>query len=71
MIGAAVFDLFGTLVPEMSRDGFFEHVDEMGRIMGADPIAFRDGWEATVLERQTGAFADMASNLRGICVAWA
>jgi putative hydrolase of the HAD superfamily len=64
---AAVFDLYGTLVHEFSRDEFYGVVDEMARHVGADPAAFREGWTGTALARQTGVFSDIAENIATVC----
>ena len=67
-IGAVVFDLFGTLVPEFSRSDFYDAVRRMAEIVGADAGSFETEWNATALERQTGGFATVESNVRSICV---
>jgi putative hydrolase of the HAD superfamily len=64
---AAVFDLYGTLVHEFPREEFYGVVDEMARRVGADPVAFREGWTATALARQTGVFSDVAENVATVC----
>jgi putative hydrolase of the HAD superfamily len=64
---AVVFDLYGTLVPEvpLSRwDGMFV---DMAAALGADPEAFRAAWEDTIVERQTGVLGDVAASVRLIC----
>ena len=67
-IGAVVFDLFGTLVPEFSRSDFYDAVRRMAEIVGADAGSFETEWNVTALERQTGGFATVESNVRSICV---
>jgi putative hydrolase of the HAD superfamily len=65
---AVVFDLFGTLVPELPRSTFYETAARMAEILGADPSAFRAEWDRTGMDRQTGAFEDgIAGNVRAIC----
>jgi putative hydrolase of the HAD superfamily len=64
---AVVFDLFGTLVPEFPLSAWTGMFEGMAAAVGADPSAFRRDWEETVVERQTGGFADVGSNLREIC----
>lgn len=61
-----VFDLYGTLVHEFRRDDFYEVVRGMADRLGADPGAFRRAWDASAIGRQTGAFPDMAANVRAI-----
>jgi putative hydrolase of the HAD superfamily len=64
---AAVFDLFGTLVPEFSRSDFYDAVRQMAEILGVDPVRFEQEWNATALERQTGGFATVEDNVLSIC----
>jgi putative hydrolase of the HAD superfamily len=66
-IRAVIFDLYGTLVPEFPSDDFYGSVDRMAEVLGADVVAFREGWNRTAPLRQTGAFATMADNVRAIC----
>lgn len=64
---AVVFDLFGTLVPEYTKDEFYGAVASAGAVLGADPVAFRAEWDRTAHDRQTGGFVDLPANLRTIC----
>jgi putative hydrolase of the HAD superfamily len=65
-VGAVIFDLFGTLVPEFPKSEFYDAVREAARGLG-DPDAFVDMWTATSVERQTGAYPDgMIGNVRDI-----
>jgi putative hydrolase of the HAD superfamily len=66
-LDAAIFDLFGTLVPEFSRQEFFDHVRAMGRELGVDEDAFQAAWEASAFERQTGVYPSIEANVRGFC----
>ncbi len=66
-IRAVIFDLFGTLVPEVPRDDFYGSVDHMARVLGADPGKFRDAWNATAFARQTAGYASMEENLLSMC----
>ena len=68
-IRAAIFDLYGTLVPGFPRADFYASIDHMATVLGADPAAFRDGWNETVVQRQTGVFATMDENVLAICEA--
>ena len=70
-LDAAIFDLFGTLVPEFSRQEFFDHVRAMGRELGVDEDAFQAAWEATAFERQTGVYPTIEANVRAFCGAQA
>jgi putative hydrolase of the HAD superfamily len=65
--GAVVFDLFGTLVPEFSRDEFYGTVRTMAVALDADPASFEAAWNVSSLERQTGVFATVEENVRWIC----
>ena len=64
---AVIFDLYGTLVHEFPRAEFYGVVQAMATALGADPEAFRRGWDATAIGRQTGVFPDMEMNVRAIC----
>ncbi|HEV8564222.1 MAG TPA: HAD-IA family hydrolase [Actinomycetota bacterium] len=64
---AILFDLFGTLVPEFGRSDFYDTVRRMAESLGAPSERFREEWDASALERQTGVFADIEQNLRAIC----
>ena len=65
--GAVIFDLFGTLVHELPSEEFWASVDAIADAVGSDRAAFRDGWETTTIERQTGVLADIEANVRAIC----
>jgi len=68
-IRAVIFDLYGTLVPEFPHEEFYASIDHMATVLGADPAAFRAGWNQTVAERQTGVYKTMAENVVAICEA--
>jgi putative hydrolase of the HAD superfamily len=64
---AAIFDLFGTLVPEFPRGMFYEAVREAARVLTVDPDAFEAEWMRTARPRQTGAYAGgIPQNVREI-----
>ena len=64
---AAIFDLFGTLVPEFPRTAFYETVRAAAAMLGVDPAAFEEQWNRTALPRQTGAYpGGMLENVRAI-----
>ncbi|MGE5226688.1 MAG: HAD family hydrolase [Planctomycetaceae bacterium] len=65
---AAIFDLFGTLVPEFPRADFYASVRAAARVLGCDEEAFLEGWTRTAIDRQTGRF-DVADNVRAIVAA--
>jgi putative hydrolase of the HAD superfamily len=63
----AIFDLFGTLVPEFPRSGFEEMIHGAARVLGADEGAFMEGWYETAHPRQTGGYeGGIAENVRVI-----
>jgi putative hydrolase of the HAD superfamily len=65
---AAIFDLFGTLVPEFPRSAFEGNVRVMGAALGFDPEAFLDEWAMTAPDRQLGRYAGgVPENVRAIC----
>ena len=64
--GAAVFDLFGTLVPSTTWRSSTT-VEAAARSLGADPGAFRTEFDRTAPARQSGGFADLRLNVRAIC----
>jgi putative hydrolase of the HAD superfamily len=64
---AVVFDLFGTLVPEYTKQEFFATVDAIADAVGAAGMAFRAAWVETAPARQTGGFATIEDNVRAIC----
>lgn len=67
---AAIFDLFGTLVPEFPRSEFYGAVRHAADRLGCDPGAFEAEWMATAIARQTGAYpGGMPENVRAICAA--
>ena len=65
-IEAVVFDLFGTLVYEFPRADWEAWLETSAAVLEADPDAFRAGWEATAIERQTGRLGDIEANLRTV-----
>jgi putative hydrolase of the HAD superfamily len=68
-IRAVIFDLYGTLVPELPHEEFYASIDHMATVLGADSAAFRSGWNQTVAERQTGIYKTMDENVLAICEA--
>lgn len=65
-IEAVVFDLFGTLVFEFPRADWDAWLETSAAILEADVDAFRAGWQATAIERQTGRLGDIRENLRTV-----
>ena len=65
-IEAVVFDLFGTLVFEFPRADWDAWLETSAAVLEADIDAFRAGWEATAIERQTGRLGDIEACLRTV-----
>jgi putative hydrolase of the HAD superfamily len=65
-IEAVVFDLFGTLVYEFPRADWDAWLATSAAVLEADPDAFRAGWDATTIERQTGRLGDIEACLRTV-----
>ncbi|HUL85307.1 MAG TPA: HAD-IA family hydrolase [Actinomycetota bacterium] len=64
---AAVFDLYGTLVPEISRAEFEGTVRAIAAHLDLEPDAFLRGWSDTASGRQTGAYpGGLSENVRAI-----
>ena len=68
---AVVFDLWGTLVdeltyPEANRRVYRQRVDETADLLGLDRDAFADAWSAGAGERLVGVFSTEGA-LRHIC----
>jgi putative hydrolase of the HAD superfamily len=66
---AVIFDLYGTLVPEFPHEDFYASIDHMATVLGVDPATFRDGWNDTVVDRQTGVYKTVDENVVAICEA--
>ena len=63
----AIFDLFGTLVPEFPRGEFTEMVRRAARTLSLDEDDFLQGWYDTAVERQTGGYlGGIDENVRAI-----
>ncbi|HEY7660919.1 MAG TPA: HAD-IA family hydrolase [Actinomycetota bacterium] len=65
-IRAVVFDLFGTLVYEFPRRDWDDALATVAAVLEADPEAFRAAWDATSIERQTGAMGSIEEILSTI-----
>jgi len=65
---AVIFDLFGTLVEPLTREGAREHRTRMSAALGIAPEDFTHHWsDATFEMRATGAFPTVEDNLVHIC----
>jgi hypothetical protein len=58
VVDAVLFDLFGTLVPNMDPDEYRPCVDEVAGFLGAPRDEFRDLWRATFPDRMRGDLRD-------------
>jgi putative hydrolase of the HAD superfamily len=64
---AAIFDLFGTLVPEFPRSAFYGAVRRAAEVLAVDPDAYEAEWMRTASTRQTGGYrGGMPENVRAI-----
>jgi len=67
---AVIFDLYGTLVPEIAREEFARTVRAIATALGLDVAAFERAWDATSVDRQTGAFpGGIPENVRAAAAA--
>lgn len=64
---AVIFDLFGTLVPNMSLSEHRAVLAQMARLLSAPPDAFEQLWFDTFNERSTGIFQSPDDNVEYIC----
>ncbi len=65
---AVIFDLFGTLVEPLTREGARELQARMSAALGIAPEDFTHYWSHVTFEmRATGAFASVEDNLVHIC----
>ena len=64
--GAVLFDLFGTLVYELPRGEWDAWLETCAATLEAEPQPFRDAWDATSIERQTGAMGSIEEILRTV-----
>ncbi|HJN16767.1 MAG TPA: HAD family hydrolase [Armatimonadota bacterium] len=64
---AVIFDLFGTLIDNLSRAGHENVLREMGDIMGVGREEFVREWVGCVRERMAGRLGDVRENVGAIC----
>ena len=55
---AVLFDLFGTLVPNITPDAFLRAGERIAQIFGGDPAGVRESLKAQFPMRMTGEIAD-------------
>jgi len=63
---AVLFDLFGTLVPNLRRSEYELCKEEMAEILGAPHDRFGELWRATFKQRMNGRLRDGPEMFRGI-----
>ena len=63
---AVVFDLFGTLMYEFPRADWDEWLETTAAVLETEPELFARAWEATAIDRQTGAAGSIDENLRTV-----
>ncbi|MGE4631975.1 MAG: HAD family hydrolase [Planctomycetota bacterium] len=58
LVQAILFDLFGTLVPNLPLSCWENSSDSIARTLGVDPQYYRQLWEPRFMERMTGDIPD-------------
>jgi len=66
-VHAVIFDLFGTLVPGLSRDGHRNVVAELATVLGAAPNAFAREWADTFEDRCLGRLGPGDGAMKALC----
>jgi putative hydrolase of the HAD superfamily len=64
---AAVFDLFGTLIPNFSWAEHTAVLAEMAHLVGAPPREFQSRWLESFPLRATGVFPTVDANIEYVC----
>jgi len=64
---AVIFDLFGTLVPNMSLSEHRAILTQMAHVLSAPSDTFIQAWFGTFNERTTGIFQSPDDNVEYIC----
>ena len=59
-------DLFGTLVPALSRQARNPHLLEMGEVLGLDPVSFAADWGESFRDRVVGQLGSLEETVRRI-----
>jgi len=63
----AIFDLFGTLVPDIMGISYQHVAEQMADILSAPSEKFSEMWFGTIYERNIGIFETIQDNIRFIC----
>ena len=61
---AVAFDLFGTLIPNLTPEDLHSGLADVAAVLGADPIAFREEWRKGFRARMEGTLRDGAEVFR-------
>ena len=64
---AVIFDLFGTLVPDIMGPLYQMVAKEMARVLSVPADQFSELWFGTIYERNIGIFETIEDNIRYIC----
>ncbi len=64
---AVIFDLFGTLVPDIMGPLYQQVAEQMAEILSIPSDKFSEMWFGTVYERNIGIFDTIQENIRYIC----
>jgi putative hydrolase of the HAD superfamily len=64
---AVIFDLFGTIVDDLTGPPYDRAVQQMASVLSADNDDFKRLWFATVNERNTGYYPTLKDNIKYIC----
>ncbi len=63
-ISAVVFDYFGTLTPSLRQAASGRNQSELAGLLGVDPVALDNWWQASYPDRSTGRTGDGISTMR-------
>jgi putative hydrolase of the HAD superfamily len=66
---AVIFDLFGTLVDSISRQGYERMLSEMAVILNAPPVEFRRLWLEIFENQFAGVTTPIETNIKHVCQA--
>ena len=64
---AVIFDLFGTLINDITGPPYNQAITEMASILSVDEDDFNELWFGTLYERNTGRFVTLEDNIKYIC----
>jgi putative hydrolase of the HAD superfamily len=61
-----LIDLYGTLVPAVSRRNRASHLHAMAKILGVDPVGFENDWAGSIEERVFGHLGSLEQTVVAI-----